>query len=954
MLGQATLGAAIFERDHELDALSNDLAAAAEGTGRLMLVEGEAGIGKSVLLQAARDRADAAGFTVLSARGSELESEFALGAVLQLFGPTVAALPGPERDRIFEGAAVLVRDVIEGGFATAPSGASLFPMLHGLYWLTANLAERTPLAIVVDDVHWLDEPSLRFLLHLGKRLAGLHVALLAATRHGSGATHVPALLAAEPDCAVLRPQLLSAAAVSEIVSAWRPDADPVFVDACHAATGGNPLLVRHLITALDEEGVPAAASAVARVHEVGPRPVSRAAELVLRRLPPAATDLARATAILGDGTRLDYVARLARMPVEEAGHLAAALATASVFAAAPQPAFVHPIVRAALYEELQPAERAVAHAAAAELLAEGNEPVELVAGHLLHAPPAGDQASVETLRAAARDASNVGAPASAITYLTRALEEPPTGESLAEVLLELGRAEAASGVDEAFRHLHEGLEASSRPRVRAEAARDLGRVLHTSGRFTEAVAMYDVAIGELAESAPNLLAELEAGWATAALWVPEISSSEMMSRVTAVLEDAGGAGPARRDLLANMAGIEAMRGEDRARTTALGRAAWDDGAMLREGSVDNAALWSVTGALYYTDAWAEAVAVTESVMEAARERGSIMAYATASYVRGSAELIFGGRISRVMADTDAALDARAEGWEAFLPAALWTRAHCLLESGDVAGAAEAATMSPELEEKWTGSPVHTLLLDARGHVALAQGDPSSAWAHFRKMRENWDAIGMRNPGFFAYNAGAAVAAARQGDLAEARRLCEEELALARKWGASRPVGTSLLCRGTIERPRDGIDWLRGAVEELDGSGADLTHARALTSLGTALRIANHRAEAREPLRAGLEKSRACGARMTAERAQAELLQAGGRPRRERTSGVRALTPSERRVADLAAAGNSNRQIAESLFVTKKAVEYHLGNVYGKLGVKGRDSLATALGGSGYAGSQTLG
>ena len=162
-------------------------------------------------------------------------------------------------------------------------------------------------------------------------------------------------------------------------------------------------------------------------------------------------------------------------------------------------------------------------------------------------------------------------------------------------------------------------------------------------------------------------------------------------------------------------------------------------------------------------------------------------------------------------------------------------------------------------------------------------------------------------------------------------------------GLPRTLGVALTVRGSVERPRARF-WLAQAVEVLETTPARLDLARALVQQGTALRVGGRRVDAREPLRRGLDLADRCGATALAARARGELVAAGGRPRRTRRSGADALTPSERRVAELVASGMSNREAAEALFVTKKAIEFHLGNVYRKLSVRSRAELGAALGG----------
>jgi DNA-binding CsgD family transcriptional regulator len=179
-----------------------------------------------------------------------------------------------------------------------------------------------------------------------------------------------------------------------------------------------------------------------------------------------------------------------------------------------------------------------------------------------------------------------------------------------------------------------------------------------------------------------------------------------------------------------------------------------------------------------------------------------------------------------------------------------------------------------------------------------------------------------------------------GDLDAARALAAEQLGLGRDFGAARPLGEALLLSAELaDAP---IPLLEEAVEVLEASSARLVRARALIGLGAALRRANRRADAREPLAAGRELADALGAPNVAEHARQELLAAGARPRKIVRSGIDALTASELRTARLAAAGATNREIAAELFVTVKTVEDHLGAAYRKLGIRGRRELAAKV------------
>jgi DNA-binding CsgD family transcriptional regulator len=202
-----------------------------------------------------------------------------------------------------------------------------------------------------------------------------------------------------------------------------------------------------------------------------------------------------------------------------------------------------------------------------------------------------------------------------------------------------------------------------------------------------------------------------------------------------------------------------------------------------------------------------------------------------------------------------------------------------------------------------------------------------------------------NPCWAPWRSLEAVALVGLGRPGEALALLEDELVWARRWGAPGALGRVLRLLGTTG-PAPRVDVLSEAVASTEGSPARLEHAKSLVALGSALRLERKPAAAREPLRQGLELATRCGATPLARRARAELQAAGGRPRRHMLTGPGSLTPSERRVAELAAKGASNREIAQELFVTPRTVEFHLTGVYRKLGVSTRTGLSEALAGRG--------
>ncbi len=373
------------------------------------MVEGPAGIGKTVLLAAGREVAEGEGFRVMRGRGAELEREFAFGVVRQLFEPALAAVSQQERTGLLDGppgvaARLLGLPGLSEAVAAIASEAPdpSFAVLHGLYWLCANLAAERPLALVVDDAHWADGASLRFLAFLLPRLEELHVAVLLGARpaEAGDSQGLLAALTVDPATEVVAVAPLSLAGVATLVAAGLGvEPAPEFAAACWQATGGTPFLVRTLIEALREERIAPLKAATAKVGELGTATLGRWATLRLMRLGPDAARLARAVAVL-ERANLDQAARLAGLTIPDAARAADLLVRAGVLDEDPL-GFAHPLLRGAVYRDMAAAERTAAHGRAARLLAETHASPAQVAEHLLATVPAGDEWVVEQLRIAA-------------------------------------------------------------------------------------------------------------------------------------------------------------------------------------------------------------------------------------------------------------------------------------------------------------------------------------------------------------------------------------------------------------------------------------------------------------------------------------------------------------------------------------------------------------------------
>jgi DNA-binding CsgD family transcriptional regulator len=936
-------GELLLEREAELEAVDDVLRATRDGRGAVVLVEAVAGLGKSRLLRAAIDRARELQLETLAGCGSELESSFPFGVVLQLFERRLRDVRAAERRRLLAGAAALAGPLLGSGAARQPDpGEGDFAVLHGLYWLAANLAEDRPLVLCVDDAHWADPLSLRYLVYLANRIAELPIAMLATTRPPTGAqAALVRELGGHAATRALALDPLTLDGVSRLLDRRGlagSSADPSFVRACADVTRGNPLFVRELGNALIAAGATPGEDGAALAREIGPEPVSRTVSVSLARLPRAATSLARALAVLGDDADPAVAAALARLEPDEATSAAADLAVADVFERSPKLRFVHPIVRAALYEELAPQERAVAHRRAARLLRDSGAAPERIAAHLVQTGPAGERWAVDALRESARVAAERGAPAIAAAQLERALAEAAGDRR--ELLVELARAQASGGEPSARASYEQAIELSSDRRERARLFAELGRALYLQSRFGESVEAFDLGIHALDDPGDPDALSLAAGRSAALLWAPGIGA-DPYAQLESLLDRARGAATvAERAVLANLSAAAMLRAGDRERALKLARLAWSDGALLEEGaSAVTPSVLAITAVFNQGEHEDRTLEVAEAMLADARRRGLLFSFATFSYVRGYSMLML-GKVADAIADAEQALAARAYGWQLFLPAALWVFTVASIERGELESAAAAIEAVEDGEEQL---PTFGALPLARGELALAQGDYRAAVGHLSRGTDLIAAeIGGDDPGVFRSHASLSVALAGAGEREAAIRAADENLARARRWGAPRTLALGLRARGLAEGGARAVPWLEQAVAAVADTPSRLVHAQVLTDLGGALRTAGERIAARETLRVALDTAHGCGGARLAARAREELVAVGGRPRRERVSGVEGLTPGERRVADMTASGMTNRQIAEALFVTLKAVEYHLANVYRKLDVKRRGELAAAL------------
>ena len=937
-----------MEREAERAVIEQQLDDARRGTGSVVVLEGPPGNGKSRLLQLAGDLARERGLRVLGASGTELERHFPFGIAIQLFEPWWLAAGDAERAAGRTGGAAAAAALLDQGPGTAEADAG-YATVHGLFRLAAQLAlassageERRPLVMLVDDGQWVDGPSLRFLAYLAERLDDLPIALVVAMRPGepgADAAGLAALRVAAEDW-LLRLRSLTPAAVRHVVTEELPDADEAFCAACARITGGNPFLLLELLEQVRADGVAPDETTAGRLGDLAPDAVLDTVVARLGAMPATVRAVALAVAVLGDGVALRHVANLADLEPVQAAQAADALADMHLLCAGEPLSFMHPLLRQAVEQSISPLARGQEHARAAEVLDRAGQPAQLIAPHLLVAPAQAIPRRVAILRTAARSALTSGAVGTAVSLLRRALEEG-SGENRADLLAELAQAEVQAGLPEAIGRLGEAIDASQDPHQRAELALTLGSAHYRQRSYVDAVMVLAGAMLDARHDDPQLAEEIAAAHFSAVSLVPELAPETQRRAATLLAELPNPPAAAQRTAVAHLAAFQAVCGQPPAEVRRLVDLAWGDGELLETDGFLQSSWSMLAGALQMVDHLERALELCDAAATHARARGASDALALAQHCR-TWPLYLRGDINNAAQAASAAVDASPAGGPGYFPTAYAAIAACHIQQGrlDEAESALAVIEHPDLHR---GEGL-AWLLATRAELRLAQKRPQEALDDALAAGRRWDEeLSDASPGALAWRATAATAHLALGQPDAGRELASEELARARELGITRAVIRDLTVIGLAEGGEDGLEHLAEAVRLGADHPSRLSYISALIALGAALRRANQRSAARDPLMEAMKLARRAGATALALQAETELSITGARRRAESLWGPEALTPSERRVAELAAEGLTTREMAESLFVTAKTVEFHLRHIYQKLGVNSRDKLSGALG-----------
>jgi tetratricopeptide (TPR) repeat protein/DNA-binding CsgD family transcriptional regulator len=600
---------------------------------------------------------------------------------------------------------------------------------------------------------------------------------------------------------------------------------------------------------------------------------------------------------------------------------------------------------------MSPSERSDRHRRAASYLAKVDRPRQVVASHLVNTLPREDHGVVEVLTRAAEESLDSGAPLVAAAQLLRAVGELKPADTDPQLIRLAASAHMRAGkVDEALDLWSRALSRMVTPEDQALCLADIGDARMTLGDREAARASYEEANHKLRQAGHDSSSQVMR------LLVARMGRAQAIfdgghSAVEGIIADALNQ-PVTQDthadrLLFALAGSAlAFEGRDAQRARELALRAEAQGGLLAQESCDGSGFYIVTGVLTWTDSFDEVLEALTAAVEESRRTGSSLGFATASYCRGYA-YYRKGDLRNAVTDLDAALAMRSRGWNEYVEAALAGLAFAHLDLGQLE---EARALEPELREVAKRDElISAFALAAAGRIRASDDDHERALEDYRAAGRLMGPF--RNPALVDWRELSTRSLKELGRDDEARAAAKEAVTLARQWGSPRAIGVALRARAEVASSAASDRLLREAAHHFDSCGAVDQLARTRLSLGASLmRSPGTRAEGVTLVRAALDYGRQADVPPIVTDASRVLLQHGVKVAEPVGSPLHTLTPGERRVVELAATGRTNRTIAQELFVTVKAVEWHLSNAYRKLSISSRAQLPDII--AGHSGDAT--
>ena len=891
-----------------IDAL---LEAASQGEGGALVIRGEAGIGKTALLQYALSQT--ADMRVLSAAGIESEAELAFGGLLELLRPILAqleALPPPQAQ------------ALGGALALGPSeDVERFAVAAGVLNLVVAAAADQPLLGVIDDVQWLDTASREALLFTARRLGADRVALLLTLREGVvedlDRTGLPEIRLAG----------LSPDAAATIAAQGERAVDPSVARRLHEATGGNPLA----LVEVSERLTPGQLAGRDELPEPLPSVAGLEHSFLARTegLPPE-TRTALLLAAASGSAELASVARALELSGSEIAALEPAERAGLVACFAGRIEFRHPLVRSAIYYGASPPDRRGAHALLARALVDDPVAEERRAWHLASAAAGPDEEAAAELEAAAQR----GRAAAKDFAYERAARLTPDPERRARRLLAAANAAGKFGRPlRAVALCREALDLTRDEALKGDIHAELETALYWTGDMEAANRVKMETSVELEPTAPAKAAHMRAR-ATASL--AHLLRGEEALRTAASAADLLGKSGAD-DLR-----VPVMAAQAQARSGVL-----PDGRDMARGFAEalqdrsgDALAYNVAELFLLYDEVEPAKALLSPFLARARANGELSEVAFYLVPITAVELAR-GRLSAALAAATESLDLAEELQEELLQLAysvvVLAEASAALGRADEARA--KASRGIDLARRCGSGLLEARALAALGSLELGLGRPGEAVEALSRVAEMVRGGGYRNPLFVPFSSDLAEALARAGRrdeaMEEGQRLAEESAASPSPFA----FAAAARVRGIVAKDDAFTDDFDEALAEHEASPRVVERARTELAYGERLRRAGERREARIRLAAALETFERTGAAAWAERAREELRASGERVRTREAALTDELTPQELQVALIVAEGVTTKEAAGRLFLSPKTIEFHLGRIYRKLGIRSRAELA---------------
>ncbi|MFE5857493.1 AAA family ATPase [Streptomyces sp. NPDC056500] len=895
-----------------LDALGNG------GAGSLTVVTGGLGMGRTALLRALPQVAEQRGVRVLTASGAVHERDFGFGVVSQLL---TALIPGDTT-------------ALPGDCVPPPQGSERDAELLDLI---AEHSTHRPLLLLVDDLQWADAPSLRWLDRLTRRLPCLDVALVVAVREdGSVGSHTHLHRLTDHAHHILPLRSLTSAGTAALVAAHtgRP-VHPAYADACHRTTGGHPLLLTATLAALGREEPTAE-----RANEVdGTRLLTLHERFaaVLRYQSEAVWSIAKVLAVVDEAADDELTGQLTGLDDTGRIEAIAALRKLGLLANDPIPRFIHQAVRDGVEQAMTPADAEDTRVRAALLLHEGGHPPESAA-RLLVATSCHTPWAVGVLRNAATTALGRTDPNAAARYLRHALlGSSPEGPDRGELLADLATIECAFAPQAALRHFAQALLLLPDP---ADRARVAGRIppFLLDGCPPAAIESVVRAHGELAVPAPaddtgrGLALRLEARLRHRSVAGPgELFQCADRLRALGPMPDLDTT--ADRELITVLLHGATLT----QRTTAAEAVPLAERVLQHEPATPDhvhTALPLLADILIASDSLATIGPWLESAYQRARRDNASVARAVIAVELTQLALAH-GRIDQARVHADEALSLGVTAWatlQTLTPLAL-----VAAQARDTELTLRLLTAGRDGADHGHRPALRQLL---RGSAAAQRGDLATALECLLDWGRSAERADWRNPALVPWRSWTAGLHYRMGRPERAHDLIEEEYERAVRWGGPVAIGRAQRVRGALRKGVDGLALLHESAQTLDGSVNMLERARTSLLLGRRLLEAGRTAEAERRLTQARADGLACGVPWLARGADDALHADAGA---HRADAIASLTRAERHVAGLAAGGASNKEIAERLDVTARAVEKHLTRTYRKLSIRGRTELVAMAG-----------